>query len=187
MADLNSMLTDLDDAKIAQEIENRVDMVLKRFPVPAPIVPKYADAEVLALRLYQAIMQDLFHASVSDKLARGQVAMLFARAFPGGVEDAADMATTGVNGGVLAVLYRLSDSIKKQLVEQYVSGTISGSCDLSDWDDRVDLADKYLKRFSPNLSANKRQKTAQELASRIPEYIRSHMQIMSWFRKHLGK
>ena len=187
MADLNGILNGLDETLIAQEIELRVDMALKQFPVTTPIVTSYPDAEAVVTRFYQFLMLVMFNATVSDAMARGFVSLLMARAFPGGVEDAADIATTGVQGGVLALLTKVAEAIKRQLVEQYVGGTIAAGVDLSSWDDRVDLMDAYISRFAANVPASRRHRTAAELASHADEVIKNHMQIASYFRKRLGK
>ena len=187
MANLNNMLRDLDETLIAQEIELKVDIALKRFPVSAPLAASYPDAERLVAAFYQYLMREMFGAAVSDAMARGFVSLLLARAFPAGIEDAADMATTGVQGGVLALLEKVAEAIKHQLVEQYVSGTISGGVDLSSWDDRVNLMDAYVFRFAANVPPGQRLKAAQELASHAEEVVKNHMQIASYFRKRLGK
>ena len=186
MADLNSMLTGLDDTLIAREIELRVDMALRSFPVPSPIAASYPEAEKLVAAFYQYLMREMFGATVSDTLARGFVSLLLVRAFPAGIDDASDIATTGVQGGVLGILDKVAEAIKRQLVDQYVSGTISSGADLSSWDDRVKLMEDYLKRFAANAPSGKTHKTAVQLAPHAEEVIKNHMQIASYFRKRLG-
>lgn len=187
MADLDNMLTGLDETVIAQQIELRVDMALKNFPVSSPIVGSYPDAEILVANFYKYLMQDLFGATVSESLARGFTFLLMSRAFPGGVDDAADSATTGVNGGVLALLTKVSEAIKSQLVDQYVNGTISMNCNLADWDDREALAQAYVNKFGVNLPPQAKRKVAAQLAGRVDSTIKNHMQIASFFRKGIGK
>lgn len=187
MPDLSGILSGLDETLIAQEIELKVDIALKRFPVSAPLAASYPDAERLVAAFYQYLMRTMFGATVSDPMARGFVSLLLARAFPAGIEDAADMATTGVQGGVLGLLEKVAEAIKRQLVEQYVSGTIAAGVDLSSWDDRVSLMDAYISRFAANVSPGQRRRTAQELASHAEEIIKNHMQIANYFRKRLGK
>lgn len=187
MADLNGILTGLDETVIAQEIELKVDMALKNFPVSSPIVSDYPEAEEITARFYQYVMSTMFGATVSDTLARGFVSLFLSRAYPAGIDDAADVATTGVQGGILDLLRKVAEGIKKQLVQQYTGGTISAGVNLASWDDRVNLMESYVNQFASNVPASARRKTAMELASHAEEMIASHMQIASYFRKKLGR
>ena len=151
MADLDRILDGLDERRVAQEIELRVEMALKGFPVPSPIVQSYAEMETLATRFYQDVMGEMFGAKIPDTVARGFIALLLPRAFSAGIDEAADVAITGVQGGVMAILRKVADAISRQLVEQHVSGSIAEGVDLSSWDDRVELMSSYIGTFEPNM------------------------------------
>jgi len=187
MADLDAILTGLDETLIAREIQLKVDMALKKFPVASPIVADYPDAEALVMDFYQYLMREMFSASVPDAVARGLVSLLLARAFPAGIEDAADMAVSGVGGGVLALLSTTAEAIKRQLVEQFVAGTISAGVNLASFDDKTALMTAYVSRFATNVPAARQHKAAVQLAAHADEVIKNHMQIASYFRKRLGK
>ena len=185
MADLDKIEKGLDEALIAQEIELKVAMALKAFPVTSPVVSNYREAQELLATFYQFLMATQFGATVSDTMARGFVTLLLHRAV--GVENAADQAISGVSGGVLNLLELVAKAIAKQMVEQYVEGTIADGLDLSDWDDKVALAQQYVRKYGGNVPPGKAQSTAQELAPHAEELLKNHMKIAGAFRKLLGK
>ena len=186
MPDLDSILGELDERCIAEK-ELRVAMALKEFPVPSATVGSYREMLDLGARFYQHLMGRLHDASVSDSDAHGFVATFFARSFDAGVADAADMATAGVEGGVLGVLRRIADGITKQLTEQHIAAAISAGVDLSDWEDKARLMEDYIARFAPNVPPGDRRKSAMELADKAESLLANHIKIAGYFRKSLGK
>ena len=187
MPNLDRILESADERVVAKEVELRVDMALKRFPVPSPVVASYPEAEKLAADFYRFAMKDMFGATISEQYARGFVSLLVKQVYPAGIADAADISMTGIQGGVLNLLQKIGDSIKKQLVNQWISGAISEGVDLSSWDERVKLMETYLSRFGGNVPSNSIRRTAQELAGNAEEVIQNHLQIVSFFRRGLSR
>lgn len=187
MADLDRILDGLDERRIAQEIELRVEMALKGFPVSSPVVQSYPEMEILAAKFYQDAMEQMDGAKISDTAARGFIALLLPRAFSDGIAEAADVAITGVHGGVMAILRKVADAISRQLVEQHVSGTIAEGVDMSNRADKVELMSSYIDTIKPNMPSTEKHKYAEEMAGRPERVLKNHMQIESSLRKTFGK
>ena len=58
MAKLDKVLDGLDERRVAQEIELRVEMAREKFPLRFPAVRSNAEVETLVAEFYQYLMSD---------------------------------------------------------------------------------------------------------------------------------
>ena len=93
----------------------------------------------------------------------------------GGYNAALAEAKHGINGGMRIVLDAMTEHLKQEKKEKYISKVFKVVIDPLDWDAKVRLMEVFIKRIKPELPSDIRDLPAKKLASHWEKIIRYYV------------
>ena len=185
MANLNRMLELLDEVNITNVVGMKHDIAREQYVVTRRTVDSYAqfNEEITRFVQYQ-LHATLGNTAIPQYMASSQAVGIVERAFTsvGGLQGAYEIASTGIRGGLRAVIDTLYQAIKKEEEEAYVEYILRTEVDPLSFEDRAQLMQAYLSRFGHNFPQGIRVPTAYELAGNYESIIRMHTEVINAIR-----
>ena len=185
MANLNRMLEALDEVNITNIVGFKHDMARERYIVTRRTVDSYAQLNEEMTRFVQyQLHATLGNTAVPQYMASSQAVGIIERAFTsiGGLQGAYEIASTGIRGGLRAIIDALYQAIKKEEEEAYIEYVLRTEVNPLSFEDRAQLMQAYLNRFGHNFPHGVRVPAAYELAGNYESIIRMHMEVINAIR-----
>jgi len=100
----------------------------------------------------------------------------------GGMEEAYEMARTGIKGGLHPIIDKLYQYIKDEEVRQYINTIIDSHVERLDWNAKVNLMKEYNKRYGQYIPEGT-MKSPEALAANYKELIWKASQVYNKMRE----
>ncbi|MDP8215995.1 MAG: hypothetical protein P9L98_01570 [Candidatus Kaelpia imicola] len=190
-ANLNMILRLLDERNIAKEVSMYHDIGRDEYNMQNRIPSTFDEMMAEATRFYQQQFQITVGGDIlmPEWLALSNVRGIIERSFSqiGGLEGAYMVASTGVGGGMKAVLDAIYEHMKKEQEEKYISWILVEHVDVMSWDDKVLLMQQYLAKFHSSMPEGARIKSAEQLvAAGYEDIIKLHMKALQTIRTRVA-
>jgi len=185
MANLNRMLELLDEVNITNVVGIKHDMARERYIVTRRMADSYAQLNEEMTRFVQyQLHATLGNTAVPQYMASSHAVDIIERAFTsiGGLQGAYEIASTGIRGGLRAIIDALYQAIKKEEEESYIEYVLRTEVDPLSFEDRTQLMQAYLNRFRYNFPYGVRVPAAYELAGNYESIIRMHTEVINAIR-----
>ena len=185
---LDRLLETLEPARVLDEVSARVDSAMNAFCPPraqitdweqfkACLVAFVTQVESKVLRLARPVRADA-------DLAWGRCARMLIPKYGGSADKTAfEMARTGNEGGLYAVLKTLAGQISQQLAENEIRARVLAFWDGLSVDERLAIADEYLRKYGHLLPSEVTEASAARLRVNMPRVLQEHPRLLREFRQ----
>ncbi len=187
---------------IGGEVESRFDMIRESYQLLSPIVPDYDAFKAVVTDFYQYAFQEWYNATIEmpPAMAWGQAHRILQRlSLPdarlsrirtyldnqGGYHLAIKNCLRGRDGGLIKVLDTITEGMKREAVQQYVTSVFLDAIDPLGWDIRIRFMEEYVQRYGHLVLPDEELLSPTELAAHMEAVIESHVGLVNQFRTRL--
>ena len=187
-ANIQTALAMLDPDRCAEAYELPNIMAREAFRLEQERVANFEAMLEICVRYYEHHFRRVMAGAQPPprEFVQGFVWDILEHHYQGGAEAAYRAATHGTSGGLAGVLDAIRDKFLQDQETLYFDHTILEAVDVMDWDDIKTLMQQYLQRYGRHLDGNNLP-SAELLAPKYRELIRSHAQIVRNIRSHYGR
>lgn len=191
MANLNMILQLLDERNIAKEVSMYHDMGRDTYSIQNRIPSTFDEMIKEATKFYQEQYQITVGGNepMPERLASSLARQIIDKSFSkfGGLEGAFVIASTGIAGGMKAIIDAVYEYMKREQEESYIFWILTEYVDVTSWDDKVALMQQYLDRFHINMPPGARIKSPEQLiADGYQAFIKMHMESLRTIRTRVA-
>ena len=93
----------------------------------------------------------------------------------GGRSEALYLSKTGLKGGVMYVLSRMTEQYRRQRQKEYVDAVVAEAVDPLDWDSRVALVQEFLTSHGQMLAPDLASQPAARYVDTFPELLQAYV------------
>jgi hypothetical protein len=185
---LDRLLESLDPARTIEEVNRRADDALNSFMPEAALIENWD-------RFRHCLIQLLHHAE--GRLLRlgrsfpvgldydwGRCCLILVRAYgSNGEKTAFEMARTGNEGGLYAVLRKMVQTMAEQFAENEIAAKVSTYWNFLSVDGRLAAADEYLEKYGHLLPSELTERSAARIREHMPKVLDEHPRLMRRLRQ----
>jgi len=185
---LEQLLDSLDPDRTLDEVARRADKAMNTFPLPSSQI---ADWEAFRRCLI------CFHQHVETTILRlrgdvsggadfdwGRCCQVLTRAFGvNGEKTAFEMARTGVEGGLYAVLKKTAQTVADSYADNEPSARIAAYWNQLSTDEKLAAPDEYLRRYGHLLPSELTEDGAGRVRADFSRVLREHLRMVERLRQ----
>jgi hypothetical protein len=192
MATINSLLSALDECTIAQRIGIPHDEARMRYHLRSNTVGDFEQ--------FSAVIADYYNhhytscvsrgGRLSPSEAYGRAKELLEREYRkrrGNIVSAFNDAHDGTNGGLRVILDVIAESLKREVVERYVSDVFDRHVAPNSWDQKVDMIRQFISWcgniLPASITADQPERYAHNYSELIRVYVEGLRQTSAIFRR----
>jgi len=186
--ELDNLLASIDPARTLDEVTRRVDNAMNAFPMTAGMVGEWEEFKVVLARFWCQLENAVLRLDPPREPHPGfdlerACHALEAEYGPNGYKAAFEMARTGNEGGLYAVL----KTIAKRLIEKYACNEIRSRIDHY-WgslsvDERLAAPAEYIGKFGHHLPSELTEGSAVRIGANFPRVLEEHVRLMQRLRQ----
>jgi len=191
MTDLDAFLATIDPERTLNAMTRRVDEALNSFPYSRAVVTTWADfVETMeAFRWYveNVVLRLNPPRDVYPQTDWGDCAMILVELYgPNGEKAAMDMARTGKEGGLYAVLRAVARRMGEQYAQTEIKARVSGFWHSHTADELHAAASEYVERWGHILPPELTEVSAARLRANLCAVLEAHPRIVNEMRGNRG-
>ena len=189
MTKQDQLLSSIDSGRTIEQIARRIDEAINSF-LPGPgQINRYDDFVTYVIcfcRLVEATVLRLQGGSpnASPDLDRGRFMHVLSRAYGAqGLRTAFEMARTGNEGGLYAVLRKLGEVLAGQYAENEIAARVWSYWNGLSMAEKLAAADEYLSKHGRLLPSELTEGSAGRVRANLPKVLQEHARMMQRLRR----
>ena len=193
MAPINILLEHLDERTIARQVAMPFDTARLNYRgQTSNVVGNFDQFTEIITEFYKYIFSRCISngGELSSTQAWGWAKELLEREYRkkrGDIVSAFNDSNTGVNGGLRVILDTITEVLKAEAVERYISAVFDRVVAPNSWDQKVEIIREFIAYCGPNLSGSIETSQPERYAQNFNELIRAYVeglrQTSSMFRR----
>ena len=189
MTKLDQLLSSIDPERTTDQVARRIDEAINSF-LPGPgQINRYDDFVTYVIcfcRLVEATVLRLQGGSpnANPDLDRGRFMHVLSRAYGAqGLRTAFEMARTGNEGGLYAVLRKLGEVLAGQYAENEIAARVWSYWNGLSMAEKHAAADEYLSKYGHLLPSELTEGSAGRVRANLPKVLQEHARMMQRLRR----
>ncbi len=188
---IDSLITAIQPLTIAQKVTRPIDSFRMAFSLPNNVVGDFNEYHDRVTEYYNELFTScVSHGGrLSTAEAFGKVKAIIDRGYRsrnGDMETAFKDARDGENGGLRASIDLITDAVKTEAAENYVTEVFHRHLDNNDWEARVELIRQFIDKrgqdLDPTIRCDQPERYARDCEKLIRAYVSSLRETASLFR-----
>ncbi len=185
---LDRLLEHLEPIRVLDEVSARTDEAMNSFAFPAGRITVWDDFKACVIRFVAHVERHALRLEapyqVDPDFAWGRCVRMLMRKFDSSGEKAAfEMARTGNEGGLYAVLKAVAWSIAEQMAEAEISGRVSHYLGELSATQQLAASSEYVVKYGHLLPAELTEDNALRIRTRFYKVLTQHPELMKRFRR----
>ncbi len=185
---LEQLLDSLDPDRTLNEVARRADEAINTFPSPGSQITDWDEFFRCLARFHQhldaRILRLREEVRGAEEFYRGRCVHLLTQAFgPRGDKAAFEMARTGAEGGLYAVLKRVAQAVVGQYAENELGARVGHYWNELSTEEKLAAPDEYLRRYGHLLPSELTEGGAGRIRADFPKVLREHPRIIQRLRQ----
>lgn len=184
MATIQSMLSELDERTIAQQVSIKHDETRIRYPVSTNTVNSYNEFSdrIANYYNYHFVSCVSYGGALSTSDAASKAKKLLEqesrRNGRGDIVAVYNDARDGTNSGLRRVFDLIAEGLKNEAVDNYVTDVFDRYIEPNSWDQKVDMIRQFIAHCGVNLSRDIQTNKPERYASSYKEIINAYVQAL---------
>jgi hypothetical protein len=188
---LDQLLESIDPQRTLDETDAQVDEAINSFPLPCAEVTQWDEFRLYLIGFMRHIEAAVLHVrampGTSLDFEWGRCVRFLIQEYGRHGEKAAfEMARTGNEGGLYAVLRKLARRIARQYGESEVAAKVGTWWDRLSADQKLATADEYLRKYGHLLPSELTEGSAARIRANFPKVLEEHPRLLQRMRQ-LGR
>ena len=188
LSKLDRLLESIHPSRTIEELNRRADDALNSFSAEAPQIESWDRFRHCLIRFLHHAESRLLRLSSPCPMGLdfdwGRCCQILMRAYgPNGEKTAFEMARTGNEGGLLAVLRKMAETMAEQFAQNEIEAKVLTYWNYRSIDERLAAADEYLAKYGHLLPSELTEGSAGRIRANLPKVLQEHPALM----RRLGK
>ena len=182
MADLHKILKMLHVSVITEKVDRPINMIRERWVCPKYRPDDYEDCCRMLISFMQYFNSAWTHTSAKmpEDIAFSRVENILEN--KGGFVQVVKDSLAGREGGIVAVLDMITEKMKDEATESYITYILNRYVNPLEYDSKVSLMQEYINEFA-HVLPGERLMSAYEMASNFEGLINFHLKWIYSFRR----
>jgi hypothetical protein len=183
---LERLLETIDPARTLDEVSNRVDHAFNTFSSTEAVITNWDDFEAILARFFCHVENVILRIdrSVDPGMDWGRSSQLLREEYgPSGDKAAFEMARTGAEGGLYAVLKTIARRMAEQYAGREISARISHFWNELSVDEQLAATTEYLEKYGHLLPSELTEGSAVRIRANFPRVLEEHPRILQRMRR----
>lgn len=180
MTRLERLVRDLAPERTIYPVARRVDEAINTFPVKPPLITRYEDFVEYIVALCRHIEAAILclpegHSAMDKAFEPKRYLPVLTRAYGNeGIKAAFEIARTGKEGGVYAVIKRVGEVLGKECVDNIVVVSVWSYWNSLSVEDKYSAVDEYLARYAYLWPSELTEGCAGRMRANFPKFLQQH-------------
>lgn len=187
---LDQLLASIHPSRTIDEVDRRADSAINSFPAEAAQITDWQEFREVLTHLMAHLESCILRLGSDYSYKKniefhwGRCCQVLIREYgPNGEKAAFEMARTGNDGGLYAVLRRISRSISKQFADTEIQARIQRYWDGLSVEERLEAGDEYLEKHGHLLPSELTEGSAARIRANLPKVLQEHPKMMQRLRE----
>ena len=186
---LDQLLDSIHPGRTLEEIDRRADNAINSFPAGAAQISDWLEFRACLVRFMRHVEntvpcgQSGCPDAADTDFLWGRCCQILIREYgPNGEKAAFEMTRTGNDGGLYAVLKRISRSISKRFSDNEIQAKVHHYWGGLSVEERLKAADEYLAKHGHLLPSELTEASAARISTNLPKVLHEHPKMMQRLR-----
>ena len=185
---LDQLLESIHPDRLNNGIDSRIDDAINRFPLASVCITQWGEFEDLCGEFLGYLENRVLGLPADFQRNRAldiaQAWRKFQKLYgPNGEKAAFQMARTGVEGGLLAVLRDLARAMAEQYAQNEISTKVYRYWNSLSLEEKLAAPDEYLEKHGHLLPSDITEGSAARLRAYFPKFLQEHPRLMQKLRR----
>jgi len=185
---LERLLDSLDPDRTLNEVARRADEAMNTFPLPSSQIADWEAFRRCLIRFHQRVEATILRlrgdVSGGVDFDWGRCCQVLTRAFGvNGEKTAFEMARTGIEGGLYAVLKKTAQTLADSCAENEVAARVGHYWNVLSTDEKLAAPDEYLGRHGHLLPSELTEGGAGRVRADFPKVLQEHPRMIQRLRQ----
>jgi hypothetical protein len=188
LSKLDRLLESIHPSRTIEELNRRADDALNSFSAESPQIEGWDRFRHCLIRFLTHVESRLLRLARPSPMGLdfdwGRCCQILMRAYgPNGEKTAFEMARTGNEGGLLAVLRKMAETMAEQFAQNEIEAKVITYWNYRSVEEKLAAADEYLAKYGHLLPSELTEGSAGRIRANLPKVLQKHPDLM----RKLGK